>query len=379
MRRNERRLLGLFLGTYLISTFVMVSVIMWLLYSGELQSLKEKERLGMQEFTARIASELIDAQMMGRRPDLSAFNTYHYTLYDKNKKPVMGRNNKMIQWQQTYYMSGASSIYVSRAAKGHHGVEYIVVEDFTFEQDKKAARYRLILIYIAALAGILVIAWILSRIFLQPIRQKVEALDRFVKDSTHELNTPITAMMLSLNSLEKEPSDHKALQRIKLSAKKLSHLYADLTFSQFASTEKPDCEAIDIKKVVDEVLLFHEPFAQQKKIVLHRSLETLFFAIEKEAAFRLISNLVANAVKYTPKGGEVMISLDRGELKVCDTGQGMSAKQIKVIFERYQRCDEVGGGFGIGLDLVSRIAAIYGITIDVDSEPLKGSCFRLGF
>lgn len=378
-KQNEKTLLRIFLGTYLISSFVMLSVIMWQSYSSALQSLRENEHLKMQEFTANIAIEIIKSDSKGKKPNLEAFKAYHYTLYDKNKKPLMGRDNKMVNWNQTYYMSGGASIFVSKAAQGSHGVEYIVVDDLQFEDEKNKTKQRLIFIYIAALVGIAFVAWVLSRIFLTPIRQKVDDLDRFVKDSTHELNTPITALMLSVDSLEQNPSNPKVLERIKLSAKRLSNLYGDLTFSQLSQPGKEKIQKIDLKSVAQEALLFFEPFAKQKKITLEREVETLIFEIDPDAAFRLFSNLISNAIKYTNQGGTIKVTLKDKKFKVSDTGIGIEKDKIEAIFQRYQRFDSVRGGFGIGLDIVANTARYYDILIEVESEEGKGSKFSLLF
>ena len=378
-KKNEKTLLRVFLGTYLISTFVMVTVIMWQLYSSALQSLRENEHLKMQEFTSNIAVEIIKSDSKGEKPNLESFKEYHYTLYDKDKKPLMGRDDKMVKWQQTYYMSGGASIFVSKATQGCHGVEYIVVDDLQFEDEKNKTKQKLILIYIAALIGIAFFAWILSRIFLTPIRQKVEDLDRFVKDSTHELNTPITALMLSVDSLEQNPENPKALERIKLSAKKLSNLYGDLTFSQLSQSDKENIQNIDLKTVAQEALLFFEPFAKQKKIILESEVESLIFEIDPDAAFRLFSNLISNAIKYTNQGGTIKVTLKDKRFEVSDTGIGIEKDKIEAIFQRYQRFDKVRGGFGIGLDIVANTARDYDILIEVESQEGEGSTFCLVF
>lgn len=378
-KQNEKMLLRVFLGTYLISSFLMLSIIMWQSYSSTLQSLQENEHLKMQEFTANIAIEIIKSDSKGQKPNLEPFKEYHYTLYDKNKKPLMGRDNKMVKWQQTYYMSGGASIFVSKATQGCHGVEYIVVDDLQYEDAKNKTKRRLLLIYLAALVGIGFIAWILSRIFLTPIRQKVDDLDRFVKDSTHELNTPITALMLSVDALEQNPKNPKALQRIKLSAKKLSNLYGDLTFSQLSEVKKEHIQKLDLKDVAQEALLFFEPFAKQKKIVLKDDIESFIFEIDPEDCFRLFSNLISNAIKYTNSGGEIKVTLKGNVFMVTDSGIGIEKDKIDAIFQRYQRLDSVRGGFGIGLDIVANIAKHYDILIQVHSQEGEGSRFTLSF
>ncbi len=380
LKYNERALLTLFLSTYLLSTFLMITTIIWLLYDGKIQSLKENERLKMQEFTGRLAGELIDAAMMGRPPELKPFREYKYTLFDEDKKPLMGHLNRGIQWDETYYMSGNESVYVSRAAKGHLGVEYIVAEDLSFNTQKKEVLFESILIYLVSLIGMIVMAWVLSKIFLRPIQHKVEMLNRFVKDSTHELNTPIASLLLTVDTLEKDPHNQTAMNRLRLLSKKISNLYSDLTFAQLQNMDNMEQENVDIGHILDEAMVYFEPLAKQKNITIRKMCKKTFFVyMTSEAAMRMISNLISNAIKYTPKGGELNILLEQRKLKICDSGIGIDKNKIKKIFERYHRLDNIQGGFGIGLDIVMRVCRRYGIELEVMSQKGEGSCFLLRF
>lgn len=380
MRSNEKALLRLFLGVYLVSTFIMITVILWLLYDSKIQSLKENERLKMQEFTGRLAGEIIDAAMMHRKPQFKRFNTYKYTLYDKNKTPIMGSHDNRIKWQETYYMSSGESLYVSLASKGHLGIYYIVAEDLGFEKEKKIARWQSIGLYVASLIGMFVMAWILTKIFLRPIRQKVEALNQFVKDSTHELNTPIASLLLTIESLEKKPDNQTAINRLKLLGKKISHLYSDLVFTQLQSNQTQFDTAVSFKLLTESLLDFFEPLAKQKHIdLLFKCDYELTYTMNQEAAARLISNLISNAIKYTARNGKVTVSCHKGIFQVCDTGIGIDEKRKAEIFQRYHRLDTVQGGFGIGLDIVMQVCKKYHIKLDLVSKPREGSCFSLRF
>jgi signal transduction histidine kinase len=93
--------------------------------------------------------------------------------------------------------------------------------------------------------------------------------------------------------------------------------------------------------------------------------------------------LLDNAIKYTPEGGRVTVTVreegGRAELEVADTGVGIPEEQLPQIFERFYRADKAraGGGVGLGLAIARQIAEAHGGTIDVQSEPGKGSTFVL--
>ena len=101
--------------------------------------------------------------------------------------------------------------------------------------------------------------------------------------------------------------------------------------------------------------------------------------------YRLVSNLMTNAIQYTPTGGSVMVSLAAGDrsatITVKDTGIGIPAEAQRRIFERFYRVNSdrsrKTGGTGLGLAIAQAIAQRHGSQIVVDSQPQKGSCFSL--
>ena len=94
---------------------------------------------------------------------------------------------------------------------------------------------------------------------------------------------------------------------------------------------------------------------------------------------RKLSNLVSNAIKYNKMGGEIDISLKNKILTIKDTGIGIQEEKVKNIFDRYYRATLEQGGFGIGLNIVSKICKDYNIKIVVDSELNESTTFKLIF
>ena len=94
---------------------------------------------------------------------------------------------------------------------------------------------------------------------------------------------------------------------------------------------------------------------------------------------RKLSNLVSNAIKYNKMGGEIDISLKNKILTIKDTGIGIQEEKVKNIFERYYRATSEQGGFGIGLNIVSKICKDYNIKVVVDSELNESTTFKLIF
>jgi len=100
---------------------------------------------------------------------------------------------------------------------------------------------------------------------------------------------------------------------------------------------------------------------------------------DEEALIQIVLNLVGNAIKFTPQGGAVHVTVtDRGsavELAVRDTGPGIASADLARIFEPYRQAHSGRKGSGLGLAIVKELVAAHGGTIDADSEEGKGACF----
>ncbi|EOX1263909.1 sensor histidine kinase [Campylobacter upsaliensis] len=228
--------------------------------------------------------------------------------------------------------------------------------------------------------GILaLIAYILVKISLKPMEEKIETLNRFIKDSTHEINTPLSVILMSIEQLERQNLEQSAkFLRIKLAAKTLHQIYSDLVFYNFSHTLSNEKESFDLGVLIKERVEYFRLFFEQKKLCLKLDLNThsLFFA-NKNQISKLIDNLLSNAIKYNKKGGEIAIILKENSLVIKDSGCGISKENLMHIFERYARFNEDQGGFGIGLSLVKKICEENDILISCESKEGEGSAFRL--
>lgn len=228
--------------------------------------------------------------------------------------------------------------------------------------------------------GILaLIAYILVKISLKPMEEKIKTLNRFIKDSTHEINTPLSVILMSIEQLERQNLEQSAkFLRIKLAAKTLHQIYSDLVFYNFSHTLPNEKESFDLGVLIKERVEYFRLFFEQKKLCLKLDLNihSLFFA-NKNQISKLIDNLLSNAIKYNKKGGEIAIILKENSLVIKDSGCGISKENLMHIFERYARFNEDQGGFGIGLSLVKKICEKNDILISCESKEGEGSAFRL--
>lgn len=243
-----------------------------------------------------------------------------------------------------------------------------------------------ILLYFAiAIVLMGIIAYYLTRLALTPIREKIQTLERFIKDSTHEINTPLSVILMSVQTFDTSnlsKSNLTKLQHIKLSAQNLNHLYQNLIFLNFYQG-KGVLQEINMQGLVERRLEYFSALFAQKSLTITKDLAPAFLYANYDEIVILLDNLLSNAMKYNTKGGSIGIKLCKLEstftLIITDSGYGLESSQIEQIFTRYTRYHESQGGFGIGLCLVKEIATRYGIAIGVESEVGKGTRFCLSW
>ena len=230
------------------------------------------------------------------------------------------------------------------------------------------------------LAILMIIAFYLSKTALAPLHAKITALNRFIKDSTHEINTPLSVILMSIETADKKSLSQRNLKRInniETAAKTLSHIYEDLTDLSFGASRAAPKEELNFKEILSERLEFFAPFFAKRALDLRLNLKDALINANTYELKRAVDNLLSNAVKYTNSGGYVTVSLSKDELKISNSGEGLSKEQQDKIFERYTRFNEGQGGFGIGLNLVKRACENNAIVVTCESEPGKETTFTL--
>jgi PAS domain S-box-containing protein len=220
------------------------------------------------------------------------------------------------------------------------------------------------------------------------------AKDEFLSVLSHELRTPLNAMlgwvrMLKAGVLDAENSE-RALEVIERNTRLQGSLIEDLLdVSRIISGKmRIETELVDLISVVKTASETIRPLADGKDVnysFVHDD-EAVFLNADPVRLQQVVSNLLQNAIKFTPAGGSIHISLERNEanavLRVTDTGVGIEKDLLPYIFDRFRQADASARrnftGLGLGLTIVRNIVELHGGTIDVESEGKdKGSTFTL--
>lgn len=218
----------------------------------------------------------------------------------------------------------------------------------------------------------------------------------FIANASHELKTPITAIrgltetMLDDDEMPAE-TRQRFIERVHTQSLRLSSLVSDLmTISRLESDQKEThFERFNLTEVVKRSIAAALGSCEEKQLQLVTDImqEENVIGGDMQTISQLVDNLIDNAIKYTPRGGKIKVSLIRhGEdtrLVVSDTGIGIDPKYHDRVFERFYRVDKARsrelGGTGLGLSIVKNIAEQHGCTVSLDSEPGSGSTFTVLF
>jgi len=252
---------------------------------------------------------------------------------------------------------------------------YILVskDKIHYEETMLEIKIYIISIQILLLLLFATLSYFLSVRALKPMQEAVTKLDNFSKDLIHDLNTPITSILLNMKLLDakEEFKDNKALIRVKRSVEDITELHKNLTV--LLQEETMVIQRKNLFKIINEVVLTHEKIYRDISFEVQKS--EFFAKINRDAFKQVIVNIISNACKYNKQNGFIKIYTQDRTLHIEDSGLGIQNPQY--IFERSYK--EHVSGSGIGLDIVKRLCEAMKIEIHAVSTLGVGTTISLNF
>ncbi|CAA6798932.1 MAG: Two-component system histidine kinase DccS [uncultured Sulfurovum sp.] len=375
---DERRALISFLLIYVSSSILMLGSAGFFYYKEKIATIDRMCGVTMEHMAMQVKVHIMknhDISSLFNESDLTKIG-----LYDKNKKIIKSNlTTDNINFNQINYTNHTSAFFVTQLLKPINNIEYIIIEDANVS--KEMHNLKGIIAFKLFLASLFMafVGYFLSRLLLKPVKENFAILSRFMKDSAHELNTPVTALMMSANYLKKE-YDQEMVEHMLLSSKMISETYNSIAYLAFNDLDVEVNEEFDLAEHIYASIKYFQEIAASKNITINAELNTYIINMDKNSIRKLINNLISNAIKYSYSDKKIDIVLEENILKIKDEGIGINKEDQKKIFKRYKRVDQKGsGGFGIGLDIVMGICRANKIEISLESELKKGSTFSLVF
>lgn len=226
--------------------------------------------------------------------------------------------------------------------------------------------------------GLSVYYFVTKKLFLNLFQNEKE-IDSLIKETLHELNTPVATIEMNTKMLKKSlDGDEKTLKRlgrIEKSCENLLELYNQMEYSLKEQIETIHSEEFDLKEVIDKSCKKFEPIA--KDIQITNQVTSLIVDCDRSGMQKVIDNLISNAIKYNHQNGTITLKLENDIFSIQDTGIGIDTKHLFHIFDKYFQEDSSHKGIGLGLNIVKKYCDKYKIDIKIDSQKDEGTTFYL--
>ncbi len=373
--QSEKKTLFRFLSLYLFFTIVILGLTVSLYYTMQQELANNQKKILLDEYANEFLTKLEELEN-------DKTNTLLYPIDKKFKTSLYGKDYKLIYSTLSHPLNLLTEVtytnnkiirYITNPQKYYLNTQYIIVE---LEDDKVWFHKTIKVIVFSSLLFfifMIIIGYFLLNLFLKPMKDALHLLDTFIKDTTHELNTPVSTIMTNIELIDRDSIEDKYLlkiiNRIDIGAKTISNIYDDLTYLMLNNKVISNNQAIDLKSIVEQRVEYFTILSNMKKLKVQQKLDSdVIIEIDNIKITKLIDNILSNAIKYNKINGSITIELDKNRLTIKDTGKGIAQKHIDAMFDRYARFDTTVGGFGIGLNIVKMICDEYNLTINITSE-----------
>ena len=238
------------------------------------------------------------------------------------------------------------------------------------------------LVIIAIIFALFLFSYLLLKNFSLPFEKLNKSLDHFIKDSMHEINTPLSIININADLSMQIHGKNKYIDRIKSASKTLATIYNDMDYLVKQGRVIHKVSVLDLGEFIQNRVEYFQEVANLKSITLNTMIEEgMEYSISKTKLQRIIVNTLSNAIKYSNDDSTVDILLKREEANIVFSVQdyGVGIRDTSKIFSRYYRENQAKGGFGIGLNIVKQIIDEEKIILTVHSQVGKGTVFSYRF
>ena len=373
--QSEKKTLYRFLSLYVFFTIVILGLTVSLYYTMQKELATSQRTILLDEYANNFLTGL--EELHNDKTD-----TLLYPTNKKFKTSLYGKDYKLIYstlstpknlLTEVTYTNNKIIRYVTQPEKYYLNTQYIIVEIMDDKEWLNKTIKTLIIYSSIFFIIMMLIGYFLLNLFLKPMKDALHLLDTFIKDTTHELNTPVSTVMTNIELIDRDNIQDKhllkSINRIDIGVKTISNIYDDLTYLMLNNKIISNNQDINLKQLIEQRVEYFSLLANMKKIKVVTNLDSdVVLNIDNKKLSKLIDNILSNAIKYNKINGSIYIDLNTDKLTIKDTGKGIKQEHIDSMFDRYARFDKTVGGFGIGLNIVKMICSEYNLTISIKSK-----------
>ena len=381
LNRLEKKSFYFFLSLYIVSSSIFICLSAYWYYMAQKSALQSNQYYKLQHIADNVSQHIVQAHMQDYKLKLPIQeDNVFVALIGMNDQVKEGfLVEEFTPTEEGYFTLGDYNVLVSDSPQEHLSIKFVVVQSSFLVTQIEVLENKICIGMILSIIIMSVLALMLSLFFMKPIRQKIKQIEDFVHDTAHELNTPITALSMSVSrAIKKEVYDVNILKNISVSTKQLLDIYKSLSFLSFEPQESSSV-SLDICEVLERSVAYYHELAQSKGIKIIVECDSFKFYMDEVKLTMLFGNLINNAIKYSYPDSEIKLRFKGGIFTIEDHGIGIEAEKVSRIFERFNRQTGYSGGFGIGLSIVKKISDEYNLKIIVKSKINNGSCFTVKF
>ena len=349
--------------------------------------------MNLQEVKTQIALKSIQSNIInamenfGNHPheifEFPKFSSYKSALYKKDFTPIYTEIKAALPSYMTGYFRDASDRYMitKLPEEKYFFATYLVTKT---KISFASVFFESSVIAFGIVSLILLLSFYFLNSFSKPFKRVNEKLDDFIKESMHEINTPLSIISVNVDLFNSIYGENKYFNRVKSATKSLATIYNDMDYLIKKDRLEYPNENINLKRFLQERISYFELICQLKKINIYFDCNIheaiLFFNTTKLQ--RIVDNTLSNAIKFSSMQSKIEVKLYLNAdqnilLSFQDYGKGIE-KPHKIL-DRYYRENEYKNGFGIGMSIVKSIIDEADIELEIQSTLGKGSTFTYIF
>ena len=365
--------------TAILAVLLIVPLVVYVLLLLQIDDAKVKLSLEQQ-------SQNIMRLMQGYDNNEKVFHFPRYKVYkaalytEKYEEVFSTLNFKPNSFTEGFHKKGTQYYYIYPLPdKYYFGSSFLLVST---QHTANNIYYLAATVMLAIVVSLFLFSFLLLKNFSKPFEKLNTQLDNFIKDSMHEINTPLSIINLNADLFANKYGDNKYLQRMKSAAKTLATIYNDMDYLIKQGRVVHKRQEIDMGDFIQNRVDYFQEIARLKEIVFVTDIDAkCYYEFSKTKLQRIVDNTISNAIKYSHNHSKVEIKLFQEEDQIVFwvKDHGVGIENVEKIFSRYYREDEAKGGFGIGLNIVKQIIDEEDIELEVHSEVDIGTLFTYTF